>query len=125
MTKLAAIPLAVAILLGIAPPANAEVRNCVTINGETRCSDGQQSLSCSTINGRTTCLQGPGRLSCRSIGGETTCTASPGQDPTAEPQIEPPDEDEDFEEALDRDVMILRDGTDLRVRAGGVDIRID
>ncbi|MBW7851975.1 MAG: hypothetical protein H3C38_15890 [Rhodospirillales bacterium] len=126
MRKLAvALPLAAAILSGIAPSAYAQARSCVTINGETRCSEGQQSLSCSTVNGRTTCLEGPGRLDCRSINGETTCTASPEPaDPTETPNA---DDEDDFveEEAIDSEATIHRDGTGLRVRAGGVDIRID
>lgn len=58
MKPLTAIPLAGLLLLS-ALPAGAGTLSCVTINGATQCSRGDQSLTCTTDDDLTSCRSRP------------------------------------------------------------------
>ncbi len=102
--------------------AEAESLACQTVNGKTACMHGSGSLSCQTVNGRTTCRHGPGTMNCRTNGDRTDCSsdseilphAFPYMDPFVVPMPGVPNED----------LSIEQDEDGLRIRAGGLDLRI-
>jgi hypothetical protein len=120
----AALPVAFAavlLLLPVAVPvAQAESLACQTVNGQTTCMRGSGSLSCQTVNGQTLCNQGP--LNCRTVNKRTVCSTDPNDSPSAEavPQLPP-----DLKGFMDEDVTVKQENGKLRVRAGGVDVRIE
>ena len=81
-----------------------------------------ESLSCQTVNGQTMCMRGSGSLSCQTVNKRTVCSTDPKDVPGPEalPQRPP-----DLKGSLDQDVTVEQDGGKLRVRAGGVDVRIE
>lgn len=120
----AALPVAVAavlLFLPVAVPvAQAESLSCQTVNGQTTCMRGSGSLSCQTVNGQTLCNQGP--LNCRTVNKRTVCSTDPNDSPSAEamPQLPP-----DLKGFMGEDVTVKQENGKLRVRAGGVDVRIE
>lgn len=117
---LAALLVAAAPLLS--PAARAESLACQTVNGQTMCMRGSGSMSCQTVNGQTLCQQGSGALSCQTVNKRTVCSTDPKGMPAPEalPQLSP-----DLKGSFDQDVTVEQDGGKLRVRAGGVDVRIE
>ena len=112
---------AVLLFLPVAVPvAQAESLSCQTVNGQTTCMRGSGSLSCQMVNGQTLCNQGP--LSCRTVNKRTVCSTDPKDSPSAEamPQLPP-----DLKGFMDEDVTVKQEGGKLRVRGGGVDVRIE
>jgi len=112
---------AVLLFLPVAVPvAQAESLSCQTVNGQTTCMRGSGTLSCQTVNGQTLCNQGP--LSCRTVNKRTVCSTDPKDSPSAEamPQLPP-----DLKGFMDEDVTVKQEGGKLRVRGGGVDVRIE
>ncbi len=107
-------------LPGAVPVAQAESLSCQTVNGQTTCMRGSGSLSCQTVNGQTLCNQGP--LNCRTVNKRTVCSTDPKDSPSAEaiPQIPP-----DLKGFMDEDIIVKQEGGKLRVRGGGVDVRIE
>ena len=112
---------AVLLFLPVAVPvAQAESLSCQTVNGQTTCMRGSGSLSCQTVNGQTLCNQGS--LSCRTVNKRTVCSTDPKDSPSAEamPQLPP-----DLKGFMDEDITVKQEGGKLRVRGGGVDVRIE
>lgn len=121
-----------AVVVAIQPPAlQAASSVCRTVNNRTVCSQSGEGLSCQTVNGKTHCLSGPGTLRCETIDGRTACTTTPAGRGDSGGQAEPGDDlsDVPLPVPLDpglsgRDLSIERDGQGLRVRAGGLDVRL-
>lgn len=111
---------AAAVVVAAIQPATLQAASsvCRTVNNRTVCSQSGEGLSCQTVNGRTHCLSGPGTLRCETIDGRTACTATP-DDLSDVPLPLPPDPG-----LSGRDLSIERDGQGLRVRAGGLDVRL-
>lgn len=122
MPQIAALLAVAATALLLSPAARAESLSCQTVNGQTMCMRGSGSLSCQTVNGQTLCQQGSGSLSCQTVNKRTVCSTDPKDVPGPEalPQRPP-----DLKGSLDQDVTVEQDGGKLRVRAGGVDVRIE
>lgn len=106
---------------------------CRTVNGHSVCSQSGEGLTCQTVNGRTQCLSGPGTMRCDSVNGRTACTATPHPE-EALPAL--PDDRPEGWGALPGmpdtpnipgaggGVAVERDAQGLRVRAGGLDLRL-
>lgn len=109
---------------------------CRTVNNRTVCSQSGEGLSCQTVNGKTHCLSGPGTLRCETIDGRTACTTTPASRGDGRGQAESGDDLSDVPVPVPadpglsdpgwsgRDLSIERDGQGLRVRAGGLDVRL-
>lgn len=108
MKFLTAIPLAGLLLLS-ALPAGAGTLSCVTINGATQCSRGDQSLTCTTDDDLTSCRSRPDVF-------EHEDDLFDEEDSR---EIEAP--------ALPsaRQVEVRRTGNGLRVRSGAITIEIE
>lgn len=103
-----------AALLAQLVPAQAESLACQTVNGQTVCMRGSGTLSCQTVNGRTTCSSTPGEASAE-MPSMPPMPSMPSMPPMAMPSMPMPG----------GDVIVQQQDGSLRVRVGGVDVRID
>jgi len=118
----------IAAVVAIQPPAlHAASSVCRTVNNRTVCSQNGEGLSCQTVNGKTHCLNGPGTLRCETTDGRTACATTPdgrGQAEAGDDRSDVPVPVLPDPGVSGHDLSIEHDGQGLRVRAGGLDLRL-